>query len=638
MKILYPLLLIAVTFNVHAQTKKITVHSTIDHVTIYTQGAQVQRSATTSIPAGTSILVFPRISPELEEKSIQVLGQGAFTILSVARDRNYLSGKTPTAEILQLQHQEETLQQKLLRENNRLKVFEQEETMLTKNQELRGANTGLKTQDLREAMDFQRNRLTEILDQQLTIRQQIKSLNDQIDRIQRQQMALMAPKDSSTSDLLITVSAKEPISGKFNLSYLVKNAGWFPNYAFRVESISKPLNMEYKASVFQQCGEDWKNVKLRLSSGNPSESGQRPELQPWQMRTFNTRQELVAMRSLISRTTSTEVKGVVVNGLGEAIPGVTVVVPQRGSIGTTTNENGQFSLQLPPNTRQITINALGYYSQTLNVGTTPMQITMVENKQSLDEVVVVGYSAKHKKSLTGASTALQGNIRGVTIAGSHTEKKTTTIPLLVTEVYKPTTVSFDIAMPYTIPSDGKSYAVTIRELEIPALYEYHAAPKLEPSAYLLAGITGWEELNLMEGEASIYYEGAYLGKTLLNLQDATDTLFVSLGKDKNIVINRKLQKDYSRHQFLSNAQTVSHNWEISVKNNKREPVRILVEDQLPISTQREIEISKTEYPGARLNETTQQITWDLSIPAKEEKKMQLQYAVKYPKDKVVNFD
>ncbi|AWO00595.1 hypothetical protein DLD77_02215 [Chitinophaga alhagiae] len=632
MKSFFSLLLaLAAAYNACAQTKKVTVNSSIEHVTVFTQGAQVQRSATASIPAGTAILVFPDISPELEEKSIQVQGQGAFTILSVARDRNYLQPQTQQADIRQLQQQEEGLQEKLQRENNKLKVFTQEEEMLSKNQEIRGTSTGLKTQDLREAMDFQRARLAEVLEQQLTIRRGIKTLSDNIARLQAQQRALMEPKDSSTSNLLITVSAKEAISGKFSLRYLVKNAGWYPNYALRVESISRPLSMEYKANVFQQCGENWKNVKLRLSSGNPSESGQKPELQPWHLRTFSSRQEMLVNRSVLARTGSSEAQGTVTDRNGQPLPGVSVFVPER-SIGTVTNENGQFSLQLPPNTRSLEVSYVGFAKQHISVTGRPLRVTMIENQQNLDEVVVVGYGTQQKKVVTGSAIKL----RGVTTAAPAPPPAS--IPLEVSEVYNPTTVSFDIAMPYSIPSDGKAYAVSIREMELPAIYEYHTAPKIDPSAYLLAGLTGWEALNLMEGEASIYYEGAYLGKTLLNLQTATDTLFISLGKDKNIVVNRKLQKDYSRNQFLGSTHTVTHNWEISVKNNKREPVRILVEDQLPISTQKEIEISRTDYAGARLDEASHQVTWDLNIPSREEKKMQLRYAIKYPKDKVVNLN
>lgn len=599
------------------------------------QGAQVTRSATTTIPAGTTTLVFPHISPELEEKSIQVQGKGAFTILSVSRNRNYMGVQEPIAEVMRLQQQQSLLEEKLLREKNRLKVFAQEEAMLGKNQDLRGTNTGLKTQDLREALDFQRGRLTEILDQQLAIEKNISTLNDQINRLASQQSALMAVKDSSTSDLLITVMAKENINGKLTLSYLVKNAGWYPTYELRVENISQPLEMAYKANVYQQCGEEWKNVKLSLSNGNPSENGLKPELQPWQMKTFYSIQELVNSRNSQKRTGKNEARGKVLDLDGSPIPGVSIRVPNR-SIGTITNENGEFSLQMPPDVSLLELNALGFEAEEIRPTGSFQSFVMRPSKSALNEVMVVGYGTQKKQNFTGAVTSIRGRTLGLSVAPAPRLKET--IPLSVNATFHTTSVNFDIATSYTILSDGKPYTVSIKEMEVPTHYEYHTAPKLDPAAYLLAGITDWETLNLLEGEASIYFEGTYLGKSLLNLQTATDTLFVSLGKDKNIVINRKLQKDYSKNQFFGSNQTVTRNYEISVKNNKQEPIRILVEDQLPISIQREIEIIKVEYAGARLDETTQQITWDLNIASKEEKKTKLQYAVKFPKDKIVNLD
>lgn len=637
MKIYLCIVLSVIGANLYAQTKKQPVTTTIDKVTVFMQGAQITRSATTTIPVGTTTLVFSHISPELEEKSIQVQGKGAFTILSVSRSRNYLGVQEPLAEVMRLQQQQSLLEEKLLREKNRLKVFAQEEAMMIRNQDLRGTNTGLKTQDLREALDFQRARLTEILEQQLAIEKNVNTLNDNINRLASQQSALMAVKDSSTSDLLITVMAKENISGKLTLSYLVRNAGWYPSYELRVENISQPLELAYKANVYQQCGEEWKNVKLSLSSGNPSESGTKPELQPWQMRTFYNMQELINARSDLNRTHVNEARGRILDVDGQPIPGATVRVPNR-SIGTVTNEHGEFSLQLPQDVRTLDLQALGFDKREITPGSGYQSFTMVPSRSSLDEVVVVGYGAQRKQSLTGSVITLRGlsgTAPGVRVLPSRSKQS---IPLVVTPTFHTTSITFDIATNYTILSDGKPYTVSIKEMEVPTQYEYHTAPKLDPAAYLLAGITDWETLNLMEGEASIYFEGTYLGKSLLNLQTATDTLFVSLGKDKNIVINRKLQKDYSKNQFFSGNQMVTRHYEISVKNNKQEAIRILVEDQLPISLQKEIEISKLEYPGARLDEITQQITWDLNIASKEEKKTKMQYAVKFPKDKLVNLD
>ncbi|GEP93966.1 DUF4139 domain-containing protein [Chitinophaga cymbidii] len=636
MKIYLSLLLSITCFYANAQTKKQTVQSKIDKVTVFMQGAQVMRSATTSIPAGTTTLVFPQISPELEEKSIQVRGQGPFTILSVSRERNYLRGQAPIEEIEKLQQQQEALEEKVTHEKARQKVFAQEEAMLAKNQDLRGTTTGLKTQDLREALDFQRARLSEVLEQQISIEKNITQLNESISRLIAQQQALMAAKDTSTSDLLITVSSKENINGQLTLSYMVKNAGWYPSYDLRVESISQPMALAYKANVFQQCGEEWKNVKLSLSSGNPSESGLKPELQPWLMRAFYSRQEMMAARIQQGSVGKNEARGRIYDESGRPLPHVSITIPGR-TIGTVTNEKGEFSLQLPPDATALKISYIGYMQREISLNGKYLEVYMQPDAKLMEEVVVVGYGAQEKKSLlTGAASGVM--IRGVSSAPAPRTQKQSEIPLEVGTTFHSTSVHFDIATAYTVPSDGKPYTVNIREMEVPASYEYHAAPKLDLSAYLLAGITDWQQLNLLEGETSIYFEGTYLGKSLLNLQTASDTLFVSLGKDKGIVLNRKLQKAFSKSQYLGSNQVVTRHWEISVRNNKREPVRLLLEDQLPVSVQREIEISKMEHPGAKLDENTQKLTWDLSIAPKEEKKTQLQYTVKYPKDRVVNLD
>ncbi|MGX5817602.1 mucoidy inhibitor MuiA family protein [Chitinophaga lutea] len=616
--------------NVCAQTKKINLSSTVSHVTVFTEGAQVERTATASIPAGTSILVFPNISPELEQQSIQVQGAGAFTILSVSRAKNYLRTQSPDEALRQVRAEQAAVMEKLNREANRMKVLTQEEAMLSKNQEVGGINTGVRTQDLREAMDFQRARLAEILEQQLLVRQRQSALESQRGKLEDQEAALMAPRDSSTSDLLITVSSKTPVSGALTLRYMVRKAGWYPAYTFRVAGIDKPLQLEYKASVHQQCGEDWKNVRLSLSSGNPSENGQKPELQPWQMRIFNSRSELLNWQQKPSGRIRS-VTGVVTEASGQPLAGASVQVDERSSIGTITNEKGEFSLQLPDNANALKVSMIGFVPQTLTVNNAFMRISLAQSEARLDEVVVVGYGVQRKTSVTGSvSTALQGKVRGIKIQES--------IPLEVVSTYKPTTVSFDIQDPYSIPSDGKPYTVTIREQEVPVYYEYRAAPKLDPAAYLLAGITDWETLDLLDGEAAVYFEGTYLGKTLLDLQHASDTLFVSLGKDKQISIQRQLQKDYTRSQFIGGMQTVNRHWEIVVKNNKRSPVRIVVEDQLPISTQKEIEVSRTSYGGGRLDEETQRVVWDLSVPSRQEQKVQLQYAVKFPRGRLVNIE
>jgi uncharacterized protein (TIGR02231 family) len=79
----------------------------------------------------------------------------------------------------------------------------------------------------------------------------------------------------------ITVSSKELVTGKLNLSYVVSNAGWTPYYDLRSEASTGKLSLTYKAQVYQNTGLDWNDVKLNISTNNPRANKTKPELNPW---------------------------------------------------------------------------------------------------------------------------------------------------------------------------------------------------------------------------------------------------------------------------------------------------------------------------------------------------------------------
>src|SRR5205085_12519788 len=66
-----------------------------------------------------------------------------------------------------------------------------------------------------------------------------------------------------------------------NLSYFARNASWKPSYDLRAKDIKGQVSLLYKASVTQNTGENWENVHVMLSTGNPTLGGNKPELVPW---------------------------------------------------------------------------------------------------------------------------------------------------------------------------------------------------------------------------------------------------------------------------------------------------------------------------------------------------------------------
>jgi len=103
------------------------------------------------------------------------------------------------------------------------------------------------------------------------------------------------------------------------------------------------------------------------------------------------------------------VTGTVVSSTGETLPGVSVML-KATDIGTTTDVKGRFSIIVPNNNGTLVFSYVGYETQEINInGKTNLTITLNGSKQSLDEVVVIGYQTVRKKDLTGAVSVISAN-------------------------------------------------------------------------------------------------------------------------------------------------------------------------------------------------------------------------------------
>ena len=125
----------------------------------------------------------------------------------------------------------------------------------------------------------------------------------------------------------------------------------------------------------------------------------------------------------------------------------------------------------------------------------------------------------------------------------------------------------------------------------------------------------------------------FVGETYLNPETAENELILSIGKDPNILVNRKKLNDKSKTNFLSNKKVQDFVFEISVRNNKKEAIDIEIEDNYPISANADIEVILTEKDGASVNTETGKLTWNLNLKPNETKKIKFGYQIKSAKDK-----
>ncbi|WP_461054435.1 DUF4139 domain-containing protein [Spirosoma arcticum] len=202
-------------------------------------------------------------------------------------------------------------------------------------------------------------------------------------------------------------------------------------------------------------------------------------------------------------------------------------------------------------------------------------------------------------------------------------------------VDQPTNVSFVIALPYTILTNGRPQLVDIQTSDLPATYRYELTPKLETDAFLTAQITGWDKLNLLNGVARIYFEGTFVGESRVSLTEAKDTLSLSLGRDKRIIAKREQIEDLNSRKSVGSNQREGRAYRISLRNTRPEPVSLTLYDQIPVSTDSRIEVSLTDAGGAELNPETGKLTYRLTLKPNESRALTFRYEVKYPKGRTL---
>jgi len=602
------------------EIKVVEVKTDVNEVTVFIDGAQVVRKKGVDLSQGKSILKFVNLSPFIDPKSVQVKVEGELTVLSVNHQQNYLDKMAKPKELQELEKSLETIDAKIKQENTYLSIIKEELAFLQENRAIGGRNEQISITNLQQVSDFYSNKLTALKLKEIERNNTIEDLNKQKANIQNQINTLSSKKEFPAGEIVVKVDAKKNGNFPFEFSYVVGNAGWFPTYDIRAKNINEPVQLIYKANVKQDTKEDWNNVKLKFSSSDPNVSGVAPELKTYFLN-YNTLPPTYKL-------TANSVSGKVTDHKGEPLPGANVIV-QGTTIGTVTNIEGNYSITIPNNARQLTYAFIGYNPQTIPITGNIMNVALEESEMNLEEVAVVAYGVQKKHSI---SNILQGKVAGVSVDKSEMKiRGTSSLAIPTAQVENQTTVNFEIKTPYTIKSDNKNYTVDIEFYDLPAIYQYYCVPKIDKDAFLIAKIVDWEKYSLLEGEANVFFEETYVGKTLLDVRRASDTLEISLGRDKKVSVNREKIKDFSTKQFIGNKKEETRMWKTTVKNNKNQEINMIVLDQVPVSTAEDIEVNVLNISGAKHDLETGELKWEFKLKPVDKKELDLKYSVKYPK-------
>ena len=573
--------------------------------TVYFSGAEITQSTSVNLPVGTSEIVIKNVADYLNENSVQIGAPKGVAVLSVQFSDNYVSEyelDESNPAIKKVRDSITYVQKELKKIQIDKYSHQQTIEMLDKNKEIRGANSGLNVAELMKLVEYYKSKRIELDNAVVLLAEKETKWNKTLTELNNK-LEINTQKEEKISQGKLILHVMNEVAGNVNLdiSYITNSASWQPFYDLRAENITASIDLAYKAKVTQTTGIDWKKVKLTLSSGNPNQNNIAPLLQAWFLsygknKEFENRPNASVLASL----------------QGTA-PGLTVI----SSSGTP--GSAKFD---------------GYIrgASSINGDTDPLIIingipSTSEEFRNLNQNNIK--SVNVLKDAAGTSVYGNRGKNGVVLITTKNMNDYTTIE------EQELNVSFDIDIPYDILSNGKAHSVSLKDIKIPATYKYYAAPKVEKEAFLLAELNDYAKYNLLPGEANIVFEGMYVGKTTINPNQTQDTLNLSLGRDKKISIKRERITDKSGTKFLSSYKEQTFTYDITVRNNKKEEINMLLKDQYPLSTDKEITVELLDKDGAKANEETGILSWEIKLRPNETKKYRISYKVKYPKDKII---
>ena len=607
--------------------------ASINKVTVFTNGAQVERSKSVILVPGEQVVTFTGFSPYMDKKSLQVKAKGHLTILGVSERTAHPDSAAQIKKLHAAEDDVKAVERRIQQTKDEQEMLTAQLELVKTNCSVAGRTVATPLANIKELNAYYAQQVLSVKKRSQELEEQLQKLNDELKRKQDTCDSIAKLKLKNITEIDVKLEAKQAGRADFDITYYVKNAGWFPSYDIRSNSIKEPLQLSYKANIYQNTREEWKNVPVTLSSANPTRSNVAPQL-----KTYWLDYGLSAPTYSFDSDGST-VSGKIVDAEdGSPIVGASIII-KGTQIGTVSDIDGYYSITLPQDHRQLSFTYIGYQTQTRTAtpGST-LNIRMKEDEQRLEEVTVVGYgtSKKGRKSKGEVLKARESIPMMEDLAVEEEMDESEVIS--VNQQQAQFGYEFDIKQLLTLPDGGKTTTTEITRHQLPATYEYRGIPKIDKESFLVADATDWQKLNLMEGEANVYFDNSFVGKSILDPNVSSDTLHFSMGRDQSIRVQRIKVSESSTRRFFGSNQEQTMKWRITVKNNRQESVNITVFDQAPISRNTSIEVSMEELSDGQFDKQTGIIKWPLQLQPGEQRDLILQYKVKYPKNHRLNIE
>ena len=418
--------------------------------------------------------------------------------------------------------------------------------------------------------------------------------------------------------VLVDLDVKNAGNLIVSVSYLVPGASWTPSYDLRIDSGQNKATLTYSAMVKQQTGEDWKNVRLTLSTAQPLEVKNIPKLDPIYLDIVSLEKGLIA--------------GVVSSGDGSALPGVTVRIigDKIGSRTAITDEEGRYQFtNLPSASFSVTARLEGfntsYRKNVLVYGGKISKLDIALGLATLQETVVVSGKVPTVDARTSVSVSKD-------LIETLTETTEVSQGMLSTH--------FTVKHLDTVNSSSNATKVTAAIARLTVETEHIALPLHAQHVFLRVKVKNSSDTPLLAGPINLFFDGNFVNTARLEYKNPDQAFELPLGIDKAIEVERTLlEKESTIKGFFTRKTEIPLGYKITVRNLKRNSVNVVLRDQIPVSKRQNVKvlIEEIDPKPEKQEEETQRgfLTWRLVLKPGETKVITVKYVIRHPKDAVL---
>jgi uncharacterized protein (TIGR02231 family) len=533
---------LATAVPLRAPASDLEVGSRLDAVTVHRTSARVTRVARADLAEGEARVVLSGLPDGLDDASVRVEGKGGARarLLGVAVER-VTNAHAAAAEARAAEEKLEALQEEDRALEDRVKVARAREkfveSLRSTYSEERARNLAVRPVAAKEWAEltlFVEKELAQAAAEVRRAEVARREVQRKMAAAQAELQKVAAKRAETTKRLLVTVEAARAGALELSVTYTVANAGWTPVWDARLDPTASQVELALHGAVWQRTGEDWRDVRLAVSTAAPSRRLLVPELASvWLDRVQ------AVMRRLAGRPA--------------APAAASRAMEKAEAAGGDDAEGDDAQLEVP-------------------------QAELAEG------LLATTLTAPARATVDGAGQARQVLLSRFTLTGE------------------------------------------VRRT---------AAPRVDPAAFLTVKAANATGLPLLPGTAAVWVGEAFAGRAPLGFTPAGGELKLAFGADDRVEVERRvLERFHDTSGLIGKKDVWRYRVRTTVKNRRAEEVKVALLDLVPVARDGEIEVKVLDGTTAGAREDAERPgvrTWDLAVPGRGEKVVELRYEVKVPR-------